>query len=102
MGSGLCTFEHWLQFASAGFASLAAIAWLWASRIKAPKQITEDQMRARYDTPIPALVQLLGLITRQSRMNAVAASFAGAAAICQIPQAFMPTCWSGSPWFLTH
>jgi Spy/CpxP family protein refolding chaperone len=33
-------------------------------------------------------------------MNAVAALFAAAAACCQIPLAFMPTCWSGAPWWL--
>jgi hypothetical protein len=98
MGSTLCTVEHWLQFVSGGFATLAAITWFWASSIKAPP-MTEEAMQAHYGVPIPALVDLVKLLAQQSRMNALAALFAGAAALCQIPQAFMPTCWSGAPWF---
>jgi hypothetical protein len=91
-GDFLCILEHWLQLFSAIFAALAAVTWFWASRIKAV--ITPDQMKPLYDVPIPALERLVGLVSKQSRLNAAAAFFAAIAALCQIPQAFMPTCWS--------
>jgi hypothetical protein len=94
MTINLCIVEHWLQFASGGFAALAAFMWFWASTIKAPTKFTEQEMQARYGAPIPAIAHIIRLATRQSRLNAFAALFAGVAAICQIPQAFMPTCWS--------
>jgi hypothetical protein len=91
MGSWLCTIEHWLQLASAVFAALAAWKWFTASRGKVPTTATYANIDEMY-----------GIIERQSRQNAYAAAFAGIAALLQIPQAFMPTCWSGSPWFLSN
>jgi hypothetical protein len=93
MTINLCTVEHGLQLISAVLAALAALTWLWASRMKAPK-FTEEEAQALYDAPIPILVTLVRVIARQSRMNALAAVFAALAALCQIPLAFMPTCWS--------
>jgi hypothetical protein len=94
MTLNLCAVEHWLQLSSGIAAGVAAALWFWASRIRAPADITEREMQPLYDAPIPALVQLVGIVTRQSRVSAIAAFFAGIAALCQIPQAFMPTCWS--------
>lgn len=88
----ICTIEHSLQFASAVFAALAALTWLWASRVKAPSEIAEEQMR-RPLAAIPVVDLLMKAVARQSRLNASAALFAGLAAFCQLPQAFLPTCW---------
>ena len=79
----ICTVEHVLQLASALFAALAAWNWLVASLAKVPAQTTLD-----------SLDNLYPIIARQSRLNAQAAAFAGIAALLQLPQAFMPTCWS--------
>jgi hypothetical protein len=38
-------------------------------------------------------------VADQSKLNAQAALFAALAAFCQLPQAFMPTCWGGVSWF---
>jgi hypothetical protein len=102
MGSWICTTEQWLQFTSGAFALLAALTWFSASRTKPSEKITEDQMGSRYSVPTPALVTLVAITTRQAKRNAMAALFAAIAAFCQIPQALMPTCWSGAPWFLSH
>jgi hypothetical protein len=91
MGSWLCTTEHWLQFASAVFAALAAWKWIVASLTKVPLRATWANIDEVY-----------AIIARQSRLNAYAASFAGIAALLQLPQVFMPTCWSGAPWFLSN
>ena len=96
MISATCTAEHWLQLACAGFAALAAFTWFWASRVKAP--ISKEEMVARWDVPVPGLHRLIELATRQSRMNAIAALFAAAAAFCQVPLAFMPPCYGGPVW----
>jgi hypothetical protein len=89
----LCTVEHWLQFASGIFAALAAFTWLWASRVRAPSEITQDQMAATSGDIITPLDRLMKAIAKQSRLNATAALFAAFAALCQMPQAFLPTCW---------
>jgi hypothetical protein len=91
MGSWLCTTEHWLQLASAVFAALAAWKWFTASLGKLPAQATFENLDGVY-----------AIIGRQSRQNAYAAAFAGVAALLQLPQSFMPTCWSGAPWFLSN
>jgi glucose-6-phosphate dehydrogenase assembly protein OpcA len=82
----ICTVEHVLQFASAVFAGLAAWRWLVASLVTVPPG-TE---RA---TTLDSLDHVYPIISRQSRLNAQAALFAGIAALLQLPQAFMPTCW---------
>jgi hypothetical protein len=79
----LCTLEHTLQIASAASAALAAWSWLLASLVKLPAQTTLDNL----DNVYP-------LMRRQSSLNAQAAFFAAIAALLQLPQAFMPTCWS--------
>jgi hypothetical protein len=88
MLSQLCVFEHVLQFAAAVFAALAAWKWFMSSRGKIPDH-------AKYDN----IDQMYASIARQSRLNAHAASFAGIAALLQLSQVFMPSCWSGAPWF---
>jgi hypothetical protein len=91
MGSWLCTTEHWLQLASAVFAALAAWKWFTSSLGKLPAQATFENLDEVY-----------AIIGHQSRQNAYAAAFAGVAALLQLPQSFMPTCWSGAPWFLSN
>jgi hypothetical protein len=78
----ICTVEHVLQLTSAGFAALAAWKWFVASSAKLPPKATWTNIDEVY-----------AMIARQSRLNAYAASFAGVAALLQLPQAFMPTCW---------
>jgi hypothetical protein len=78
-----------MQFFSGIFAFAAAVAWLWASLTKTP--------------PLPASPQnidaMYAAIGSQSRRNALAALFAGIAALFQFVLALMPACWSGAPWF---
>jgi len=95
----ICTVEHWFQFASGVFAMIAAIIWLLASRLRAPSELTQRHVLDVQGDIIPILDRLMKAVASQSRMNAWAALFAALAAFCQLPQAFMPTCWSGSPWF---
>ena len=83
MLSALCTLEHALQFGAAIFAAMAAITWLSASRVKTPDGVTWSNEDA-----------LARGVTKQSRLNALAALFAAMAAFCQIPLPFMPTCWN--------
>jgi hypothetical protein len=78
----ICTVEHALQLASAVFAALAAWKWFVASLGKIPLTATYSNIDDMY-----------AIVARQSRQNAYAALFAGVAAILQLPQAFMPTCW---------
>ncbi len=89
----ICTAEHLLQFVSAGLAALAALTWLRASRVKAPSEITREQMDDAQGDVIPVLDRLMKAVARQSGLNALAALLAALAALCQLPQAFMPTCW---------
>jgi hypothetical protein len=94
----LCPLEHWLQIGAVVCGIAAAALWFWASRTKVPA-FSREEMQATYSTPVPALVTLVGLINRQSKLNALAALFAALAAICQVPAALLPvTCWSGPPW----
>jgi hypothetical protein len=77
-----CSAEHWLQLASGAFAVLAAVTWWLASRAEIPHPVTWANIDAFSAGAV-----------KQSRLNAWAALFAAAAALLQIPQAFMPTCW---------
>jgi hypothetical protein len=91
MGSWVCTAESWLQGASGFFALTAAIIWLRASRTKTPTTLTYGNIN-----------DLTAGLLKQSRLNAWAALFAAGAATLQVPLAFMPTCWSNTPWFLSN
>jgi hypothetical protein len=91
MGNWACVAEHWLQLASAVFAALAAWKWFTASLDKVPAEAT-----------FANLDEVYAIVGRQSRQNAYAAAFAGIAALLQLPQAFMPTCWSGTGWFWSN
>jgi hypothetical protein len=91
MGRWICTAEGWLQFSSALFAGLAAWKWFTASLGKIPSRATFANIDEMY-----------AMVGRQSRQNAYAAAFAGVAALLQLPLSFMPTCWSGAPWFLSN
>jgi len=88
MHSAICGIEHIIQAASGACALIAAINWLKASLLKFPATGTYANIDEVY-----------GLLSRQSRLNAYAAGFAAVAAILQFPLAFMPSCWSGAPWF---
>jgi hypothetical protein len=81
-GDFLCALQHWLQFGSGFFAVLAAITWFLASRAKIPNPIAWNNIDAFSAGAV-----------KQSRLNALAAIFAAVAALLQVPQAFMPTCW---------
>jgi hypothetical protein len=99
----VCAIEHWLQGGAAVFALIAAIIWFHASRTKPSERIIPDDLGVPYGGPPPkALVTLVQMVIRQSRSNACAALFAGLSAICQVPLFLLPTCWSGSPWFLSN
>jgi hypothetical protein len=99
MLSSICTLEHFIQLGSGVFALIAAIFWGLSTRAKAISKIPPQQMSAGWGGNIPGLVALVKDVEKQSRLNAWAAFFAAVAALCQIPLAFMPACWSGSPWF---
>jgi hypothetical protein len=62
---------------------------------KTPSSIpkSKDGLIAVGGDMIPAVEKLMKAVGLQSRLNALAAAFAGAAAILQVVQAFMPTCW---------
>jgi hypothetical protein len=90
---GICTVAFTIQLASAGFGVTAAIVWWSASRIKTPPEITQDQAAALEGDILPILTRLMRGVVTQSRLNARAASFAAVAAILQVLDAFMPTCW---------
>jgi hypothetical protein len=66
------------QWIDAGLAFFAALFWLWASLVKVPDSI---------DHFIPAL-------NKQSRVNAIGAVFAAAAAALQGFLVIQPTCIS--------
>jgi hypothetical protein len=102
MPSILCTAEHWFQFASGVFAVIAAVIWFLASRVRGPSELTQQHLPSVQGDSFPILDRLMKDVARQSRRNATAAFFAALAAFCQLPQAFMPTCWSGAPWFLSN
>jgi len=97
-----CIAEHWLQFASGVLAGCAAITWFMASRIKPSAALTRLAEGIAHVTEREFLHEqsaIAQITIRQSRTNAIAALFAAGAAIIQLPLAFMPTCWSGAPWF---
>jgi hypothetical protein len=88
MQDHVCSVVHVLQVASAVFAALAAWRWFVASRGKMPSQATWANIDEVY-----------GVLARQSRLNAHAASFAGVAALLQFFLALLPTnCWN-APWW---
>lgn len=96
----ICSVEHGVQFASAAFALIAAFLWLRASRAKVAPPITPGRITVGSEgVVIPDLQALMEAVKKQSKLNARAALFAFLAALCQVPLAFAPACWSGSPWF---
>jgi hypothetical protein len=62
---------------------------------KTPSSIPRDEKGriAVGGMMVPAVEVLMEAIAAQSKLNAIAAAFAGAAAILAAAQAFMPTCW---------
>jgi hypothetical protein len=78
-----CIAGHWLQVDSGIFGAIAAFTWLAASRVKGPDGVTWSNEDA-----------LALAVTKQSRLNALAAMFAAIAAFCQLPQAVIPASWS--------
>jgi hypothetical protein len=89
----ICTVEHLLQLASGCFAIIAALAWFAAYFVKAPAGIDTTRPVSLNKDVIAPLDKLMKAVARQSKLNGVAAFFAALAALCQTPQAFMPTCW---------
>jgi hypothetical protein len=62
--------------------------------VKAPTEIPKTNGNISLATGmIPSLEKLMLAVGSQSKRNAIAAAFAGVAALLQIGQAFMPTCW---------
>jgi hypothetical protein len=90
---GICTVAFSIQIGSAACGIIAAITWWRASSVKTPTEMTHDQVKAVEGDIIPVLDRLMRGVTRQSKLNALAAGFAAAAAILQVANAFMPTCW---------
>jgi hypothetical protein len=81
----ICTAQQWLVLLSAAAASVAAATWLRASLVKAPAP------PARFSSGDELLVS----VSRQSRLNAWAALFAGIAALLQFGYALIASaCWS--------
>jgi hypothetical protein len=72
----ICGVKMVLGVAAGGFALVAAVFWFIASwkGFHTATEINRD-------------------LATQSRLNAAAAFFAGAAALLQIPLVWMPTCW---------
>jgi hypothetical protein len=87
--SSICTLAHPLQFGSDFFAVLAAITWLWASRVKGLSESAQEQMTALHGDVLPVLERLMTSVAKQSKLNASAALFAALSAFCQLPQIFM-------------
>jgi hypothetical protein len=90
---GICTIAFSIKLISAGFGVAAATVWWQASRIKTPPEITQDQVAAVQGDVLPVLSRLMHGVASQSRLNALAAALAAIAALLQVAEVFMPTCW---------
>jgi hypothetical protein len=91
--SGICTVAFTIKMASAGFGVAAAIVWWRASRTKTPPEMTHEQVEAVQGDVVPIFDKLMRGVATQSRLNALAAGLAAFAAVLQVADAFMPTCW---------
>lgn len=93
--SGICAVAFSTQIGSAICAVAAAGFWFAASLKKTPPSIPRDEegLIALRGHVIPAVEKLMEAVASQSKLNAIAAALAGAAAILAVVQSFMPTCW---------
>ncbi len=89
----ICTIAHYSQVAGAIFGLIAAAVWLLASLVKAPPELTQNDMIASNGDIIPVLDRLMRAVATQSELNAQAALLTAIAAALSLWQAFMPTCW---------
>jgi hypothetical protein len=92
MNVNMCVVGHSLQILSGALALVAAAIWFVASQVKSPPDFSSESVTE--SGGLSSLIdKLLRSVAHQSRLNALAAFFAALAAVCSIPQAWMPTCW---------
>ena len=93
--SGICTVAFSTEIVSGVCAVAAAGCWFGASLVRAPIAIPRDEQGriAVGGAIVPAVERLMAAVGLQSKLNAIAAAFAGVAALLQVGHAFMPTCW---------
>jgi hypothetical protein len=89
----ICTIAFLIKLGSPISGISAAAIWWLASRVKTPPELTQEHVVKVQGDVVPIFDQLMRGVARQSKLNALAAMLAAVAAILQVADAFMPTCW---------